>query len=124
MKDFFCQSLLNLFDYWMWIVDFKINPFYVILSNIWGSVCENSWGNDCLGSLKERQRKQDYSGKGTRFKTEIKVRNFSLWLGNEKVLIDDDGGLSMAGLVDRWKWYQFISPKDVAKELGWEDHRV
>lgn len=109
----------------MWIVNFKINPFDVVLNKIWSGVCKHSWGNDHLGSLKEKGREtkiivRKEQDSGRRSKWGISVCE---WKKKKKKLIDDDG-LSMAGLVDRWGWYQFISPKDEAKELGWRDPRV
>lgn len=76
-----------------------------------------------LGSLKEKGREritvEKEQDSRMRSKWGISVCDWKM----KKILIDDDG-LSMAGLVDRWRCYQFISAKDEAKELGWEDHRV
>ena len=112
-------------------VDFKINPFCVviILSNIWSSVSK------CSGRLsivlegleglkiicspwradkEERKEAQSWDQSG---------QFPSLLLGNEEHLIDEDN-LSMTVLVDRWRdFHKFLSPKDGA-ELGREDHRV
>lgn len=56
-------------------VDFKINPFYVVilLSNIWSSVSKCS-GRFSIVLEGEGQRMK----KGRRFKAEIKVGNFQV----------------------------------------------